>query len=105
MIRVQRTVPLGMVLACAATFLISLATSHGPGGSAPVTDRGIAARVSVPMTQAEMSVAVGGKPAYCDKALVSCVDGCSGNWGWLGQIFVGACNTGCYYGYLQCGGA
>ena len=104
MIRVHGSVPMGIALACAATFLISQATPSGPAGSGRVPDRGMVARVSVPMTQAEMSEAVGGKPAYCNRALASCVDGCS-NWGWLGQIFVGGCNTGCYYGYSQCGGA
>jgi hypothetical protein len=93
-----------MAMAFAATIVLVLAVHSGPSGSLPVTDQGTAGQVSVAMSETELAGAIGGKPAYCDKALASCMDGC-GNWGWLSPVFVVACNSGCYYGYNQCGGA
>lgn len=94
----------GMALAFAATFLLFLAAHSGAPGSSPVREGLTVEKLSLPMSETELAGAIGGKPAYCDKALVSCIDGC-GNWGWLGGVFLSGCNTGCYYGYTQCGGA
>lgn len=102
--RLRRTVPLGMILACAATWLLLFAAPAGDTGSGRPERAMRWDERAARMSQAELAAAVGGKPAYCDKALVSCVEGC-GTWGWLGQVFVGSCNSGCYYGYTQCGGA
>ena len=95
--------PRGMALALAATFLLVLVL---PAGSSAVPASSATLGVtgqSVPMTEADLASAVGGKAPYCDKALISCYDGCS-RWGGFGSgILVAACDVGCGIQYTQCG--
>ena len=91
-----RAAALCMLLLCC------LELSGGSRSNASANQAPGGALFSVPMTERELAGAVGGKPSYCNKALISCFDGC-GNWGWLGGYFVSACNSGCYFAYSQCG--
>ena len=102
--RIHQCIPRGMALAFAATVLLFLASHAGASGASPAQEVLKVQQISLPMSETDLAGAIGGKPAYCDKALVSCTDGCS-NWGWLGGIFTSGCNTGCLYSYSQCGGA
>jgi hypothetical protein len=91
-----------MAMAFGATLLVTLALHAGSLPDVSVKHSPGVETLSVPMTETDLAGATGGRAAYCDKALVSCIDKC-GNWSWLGQFFVGGCSAGCYYAYNDCG--
>ena len=94
--------PAWRAAALCALLFFCLELNGGWASNAPANQAPGGVLRSAPMTESELAGAVGGKPAYCDRALSSCIGGC-GNWGWLGQYFVAACGSGCYWAYGECG--